>query len=84
MEILFKSADEYLKRSDWKDLAMIKFCLCAIGIIIGLSIPKKKRKVPLILAVGLFIGTYIPLMKRYGEVLIDLLSDEVDEELFEE
>ena len=33
---LFGYADTYVKRSDWKDLAMIKFCLAAIGLLIGL------------------------------------------------
>ena len=28
MHNLFKLADSYVEKSDWKDLAMIKICLC--------------------------------------------------------
>ena len=41
MKWLFRSADNYLKQSDWKDLALIKICLFAMGVFVGLQIPKK-------------------------------------------
>ena len=36
MKKLFDSADLYLKQSDWKNLALIKFCLASIGLLVGL------------------------------------------------
>lgn len=65
MKKLFACANAYIRGCDWKDLALIKFCLCAIGVIIGLCIPEKKRKLPLILAAIVFVATYIPLMVRF-------------------
>ena len=44
MKKLFTVADEYVRQSDWKDLALIKFCLAAIGVLIGMHIPREKRK----------------------------------------
>ena len=41
MKKLFGYADKYVKQSDWKDLAMIKFCLAAMGVLIGISLPVK-------------------------------------------
>ena len=38
---LFSYADAYIKNCTWKDLALVKFCLCAIGVMIGLSVPKE-------------------------------------------
>ncbi|MGN1101072.1 MAG: hypothetical protein ACI4RG_02705 [Huintestinicola sp.] len=35
---LFEYADRYIKESDWKDIALLKLCLCAIGVLIGISI----------------------------------------------
>ncbi len=35
MNKLFELGNQYVKESDWKDLALVKFCLCAMGIIIG-------------------------------------------------
>ena len=46
MHNLFKLADSYVEKSDWKDLAMIKICLCGLGMVIGSSLsPKYKREV---------------------------------------
>ncbi len=68
---LFNAADRYLQKSDWRDLALIKFCVAAIGFLVGLSIPKEKRKLPAILAVLVFIATYIPLMTKFFSVLLE-------------
>ena len=40
LKTLFGYADRYLEKSSWKDLALIKFCLFAIGI----RIPEKGRE----------------------------------------
>ena len=46
MNNLFKMADRYVEESDWKDMAMLKFCLCGMGMVIGSSLsPKHKREV---------------------------------------
>ena len=50
MKCLFSCANQYVKESDWKDFALVKLCLCAIGVMIGLAIPKKKKKMPLLIA----------------------------------
>lgn len=65
MAKLFKCADAYLKECTWKDLALVKFCLCAVGLLIGLSIPKDKKKYPLIAASIVFVVTYVPLMTKF-------------------
>lgn len=62
---LFSYADAYIKNCTWKDLALVKFCLCAIGVMIGLSVPKEKRKIPFLGSLLVFLVTYFPLM---GEI----------------
>lgn len=71
MKELFACADQYVQESDWKDLALLKFCLCAIGVMIGLCIPKEKKKVPLILAAAVFVITYIPLMIKFIKIIME-------------
>ena len=61
---LFGYADRYLEKSDWKDLAMIKFCLFSMGVLAGMRIPEKKRK-----AAAVFAATYIPLMAKFFSVV---------------
>ncbi|POP31351.1 permease of phosphate ABC transporter [Lactonifactor longoviformis] len=70
MKELFACADQYVQESDWKDLALIKFCLCSIGVMIGLAIPKERKKLPLLLAAAVFVVTYIPLMMKLIKIII--------------
>lgn len=74
MSKLFECADQYLKKCDWKDLALIKFCLCAIGIMVGLCVPKEKKKYPFIAAGIVFVATYIPLMIKFGKIAVDTFT----------
>lgn len=66
---LFEIGNKYLEESDWKDLAMIKFCLCSMGILIGMMIPKKHKEITVGAALGVFIGTYIPLMAKLYNIV---------------
>lgn len=69
MKKLFDWGNAYIRECDWKDLALVKFCLCAMGVLIGLCVPEKKRKIPLILAGIVFLATSIPLMVKFGRVV---------------
>ena len=69
MKCLFSCANQYVKESDWKDFALVKLCLCAIGVMIGLAVPKKKKKMPLLIAAIVFIATYIPLMTKFHRIV---------------
>ena len=61
---LFDAANQYCKESDWKTLAMIKFCLCSIGVIIGVLLPPDVKAAALVIAALVFVVTYIPLMLK--------------------
>lgn len=65
MKKWLECVNEYQKECDWKDLALIKFCLCAAGVMIGLCVPKKKKKYPFIIAAVIFVAAYIPLMIKF-------------------
>ena len=69
MKKLFGYADKYVKQSDWKDLAMIKFCLAAMGVLIGISLPVKHRKTAAWVAGGIFTVTYLPLMAKFFHIV---------------
>lgn len=70
MKRLFGAANEYVHQSDWKGLALVKFCLCAVGIIIGILVPASKKKPVGIVAAVVFVITYVLLMPRYFVMLI--------------
>ena len=71
MKKLFYYADRYLQKSDWKDMAMLKFCLFSIGILLGMQIPARDKKKAGIAAGVLFLITYVPLMTKFIGVLTD-------------
>lgn len=61
---LLESTNRYLKQADWTDLALIKVCVCAAGLLLGLGV--KKHKKPLaIFSLGVFFGTLAASMRRF-------------------
>ncbi len=65
MKKLFYYGDRYLEKSDWKDMAVLKFCLFSMGILAGMRIPEKNRKKAAVIALFTFLITYIPLMAKF-------------------
>ena len=70
MKKLFEYANIYAKQSTWKDFTLVKFCLCAIGVIIGVLLPESVRSYALIIACVVFLITYVPLMVGFIKVII--------------
>ena len=64
MKKLLELGNDYAANSDWTDFALVKFCLCAMGILIGIGIPVKKKKMAGGIAGGVFLTTYVLLMGR--------------------
>ncbi len=69
MKKLLKLGNLMAKNSTWKDFALIKLCLCAMGLIIGVLLPSQAKQGALIIAVLIFVATYIPLMCRFFEIV---------------
>lgn len=75
MKNLFGYADRYLQKSDWKDMALLKFCLFSMGtlmgILMGRRLSERNRKVAVMAAELVFIGTYIPLMTKFIGIVLE-------------
>lgn len=70
MKRIFASANEFVRESDWKDLAVLKFCLLSLGLLAGMQIAERCKKGVRIAASVVFTLTYIPLMVKYLKILI--------------
>jgi len=70
---LFDCADNYIRARDWKMLTGLKFCLCAIGVVLGLMVPGKYKKTAMFAAGGVFLATYIPLMADFLSFALNFL-----------
>ena len=62
---LFQVADRYCKESSWKILALLKICLFSIGVMVGMLIPKEKKKAVFGIGAVAFLATYLPLMGKF-------------------
>ena len=71
MKKLFAAADRYIESSDWKTIAVLKFCLISLGMMIGMAVDKKDRKPVFFGALGVFTATYIPLMAKFFKVFAE-------------
>lgn len=71
MKELFDYANDYIKKMDTKDMALLKFCLLALGILIGIGVPKKFRKAVIFISLLVFVITYIPVMADFIGGLVE-------------
>ena len=69
MKKLLGYADKYLKKSNWKDMALLKFCLFSMGILAGMQLPARNKKKVQAVAFCVFWATYIPLMAKFIGVI---------------
>lgn len=72
---LFAYADRYLQQSSWKDLALVKFCLCAVGVLLGLAVPRSRRR-QIGFAAVVLVSTYVPLMSKFLHVVVQARREE--------
>lgn len=71
MKNLFSAADRYVQSCNWRDIAVLKFCLCALGVLVGLVIPARRRKCAAWVAGLVFAATYVPLLAKFLPTLQD-------------
>ena len=44
MNRLTGAADRYLKDCTWKDISVLKFCLIALGTLLGIAVPARRKR----------------------------------------
>lgn len=77
MDRFFDYANQYVEESDWRVIAVLKFCLLSLGILFGLQVPQKKKKCVGAAAAFVFLVTYLPLMAKLIEIVMaDMSEDE--------
>ena len=79
MKKLFACANAYLASRDWKMVAVLKFCLLALGLLLGLCVPARHKKKAAAVGGAMFALTYIPLMTDFTLSAIKTLKAPGDE-----
>ena len=75
MKYFLDLGNRYMQESDWKDLSLLKFCLFAMGLLIGTQVTEKYKKPVIVVSLGVFIATYIPLMSKLFKIIGKKESD---------
>ncbi len=67
MKKLFSCADAWISCATWRDLALVKLCLFAMGVLAGLALPLRRRDrwIAMGAAGAAFLATYVPLMVKF-------------------
>ena len=75
MKYFLELGNRYMQESDWKDLSLLKFCLFAMGLLIGTQVTEKYKKPVIGVSLGVFIATYILLMLKLFKIMSKKESD---------
>ena len=70
MRKLLDLGNRYAKESSWKDFALVKFCLFAMGLAAGTQVPEKYKKAAIGCAASVFAVTYVPLMTKLFRIAL--------------
>ena len=73
MKKLLSATDACIAQMNWKDMALVKLCLCAMGTLWGLATPKRVRKWVAFGAMAVFVTSYLPLVCRFMPSLAEEL-----------
>ena len=71
MKKLIELGNLYASKSDWKDFALVKFCLFSMGLLVGVNAPKKHQKTVTVLSALVFAVTYVPLMSKLLRIAVE-------------
>ena len=80
MKKVFEAADRYIAESDWKTIAVLKFCLISLGMMIGMLIKPQHKKAVMIGSLCVFSVTYQPLMAKFAKVLLEMHRESEEQE----
>lgn len=72
---VWRSVKTFVQRLGVVDLALLKVCLCAFGVLLGVTAPRKKKMQTGILAGGVFLATSLPLMNKFLDVTEELAAE---------
>lgn len=65
------AAAHFIETSDRKIIAVLKFCLISLGMMIGMQIKPAHKKSVFLGALGIFGVTYVPLIVKFCRVFTD-------------
>lgn len=65
MKKLLDWANDCIRRWSWKDVALLKLCMLALGVLAGLALPRRAHREARTLCGGVFLLTWVILMADF-------------------
>lgn len=62
MKKLLDWANGCIRRRDWKNVALLKFCMLSLGVLIGLALPNRGRRLARQVCAEVFLLAWATLM----------------------
>lgn len=69
MERMLNAATQFCKESDWTNIAHLKLAVGSLGILVGMGITPKNKKLLIPLSIIVFIVSYAISMCKFGKIL---------------
>ena len=69
---LWKSVKIYKDRMSVLDMGLLKICCLALGVVLGLTVSRKKKLQTGVLASGVFAATCLPLINKFLDVIEEM------------
>ncbi len=74
----WKSAKLCAQRLGLPGLLLLQACLCALGVLFGIAVPRKKKIQTSLMAGGMFAATCLPLLNKFLDASDELAAAEQD------
>lgn len=65
MKRWLEAANDYIGSMKVCDMALLKICVCAAGVLWGMTIPKRNRKSAAFITMGVFSVTFVLLLMPF-------------------
>ena len=65
-----EAAEDYTKQAGWRDLAELKCCMCALGLLLGLAVPRRCAPARLFAPAALFAAACIPQAAKFPALAV--------------
>ena len=69
-----KSLKMYNERAGVVDKSLLKICMCALGVLFGSTVPRKKKGQTILFAMLVFVAACLPILNKFFDISDELAT----------
>ena len=70
-----KSLKMYNDRAGVVDKGLLQICMCALGVLFGATVPRKKKGQTILLAFLMFVAACLPVLNKFFDISDELVAE---------